>query len=113
MQQPQLPTLPSLQTLEDDCTHSSGESTVLLTSDSPPEKKRNSALDDLFGDVFVTNVVPGTSMFQIVESELANYKVEETMPLNSNPLLCGKQRSSNTLFYQSWPKDIYVSLPHQ
>ena len=46
-----------------------------------------SALDDLFGDVFVTKVVPGKSEFQIVESELANYKVEETMPLNSNPLL--------------------------
>ena len=92
MQQPQLPSLPSLQTLEDDCAHSSGESTVLLTSDSPPEKKRKSALHDLFGDVFVTNVVPGTSMFQIVESELANYKVEETMPLNSNPLLWWKAK---------------------
>ena len=67
-------------------------STVLLTSDSPPEKKRKSALHDLFGDVFVTNVVPGTSVFQIVESELANYKVEETMPLNSNPLLWWKAK---------------------
>ena len=113
MQQPQLPTLPSIQTLEDECAHSSGESTVLLTSDSPPENKMKSGLGDLFGDVFVTKVVPGKSMFQIVESGLANYKVEETMPLNSNPLLCGKQRSSNTLFCQSWPKDIYVSLPHQ
>ena len=26
-------------------------------------------------------------MLQLVESELANYRVEETMPLNSNPLL--------------------------
>lgn len=58
-----------------------------ITSDPPQEKKMTSALDDLFGDVFVTKVVPGKSEFQIVESELANYKVEETMPLNSNPLL--------------------------
>ena len=36
--------------------------------------------------IFLEKVVPGKSMFQIVESELANYKVEETMPLNSNPL---------------------------
>ena len=92
MQQPQLPTLPSLQTLEDDCAHSSGESTVLLTSDSPPENKMKSGLGDLFGDVFVTKVVPGKSMFQIVESGLANYKVEETMPLNSNPLLWWKAK---------------------
>ena len=63
-----------------------------ITTDPPPEKKMKSALDDLFGDVFVTKVVPGKSMFQIVESELANYKVEETMPLNSNPLLWWKAK---------------------
>ena len=41
---------------------------VLLTSDPPPEKKRKSSLDDLFGDLFITKVVPGKSVFQIVES---------------------------------------------
>ena len=50
VQQPQLPTLPSLQTLEDECAHSSGESTVLLTSDPPPKNKMKSGLDDLFGE---------------------------------------------------------------
>lgn len=44
-------------------------------------------MDDLFGDVFITKVRPGKSVLELVESELANYKVEETMPLNSNPLL--------------------------
>ena len=63
-----------------------------IKSDPPPEKKMKSGLDDLFGDVFVTKVVPGKSMFQIVESELANYKVEETKPLNSNPLLWWKAK---------------------
>ena len=85
--QPQLPNLPSLPTLEGEHSNSSGETTVVLTSDPPPEKKRKSALDDLFGDAFITKVRPGKSVLQLVESELANYKVEETMPLNSNPLL--------------------------
>ena len=76
VQQPERATLPSLQTLGDECAHSSGESTVLLTSDPPPENKMKSGLGDLFGDVFLTKVVPGKSMFQIVESELANYKVD-------------------------------------
>ena len=83
----QLPNLPSLPTLEGEHSNSSGETTVVLTSDPPPEKKRKSALDDLFGDVFITKVRPGKSVLQLVESELANYKVEETMPLNSNLLL--------------------------
>lgn len=51
-----------------------------------------SALDDLFGDVCVTKVVPGKSMFEIAESELANYKVEETIRLNTNPLLWWKAK---------------------
>ena len=51
---------------------SSVETTVLLISDPPLEKKRKSALDDIFGDVFVTKVLPGKSVFQIVESEFAN-----------------------------------------
>lgn len=42
--------------------------------------------------IFLEKVVPGKSMFQIVESELANYKVEETMPLNSNPFLWWKAK---------------------
>ena len=92
VQQPERPTLPSLQTLADECAHSSGESTVLPTSDPPPENKMKSGLGDVFRDVFVPKVVPGKSMFQIVESELANYKVEETMPLNSNPLLWWKAK---------------------
>ena len=41
-------------------------------------------MDDLFGDVFVTKVGPGKTVFQIVE--LASYEVEQTMPLNCNLL---------------------------
>ena len=52
----------------------------------PHQKRKKIFLGGSFGDVFITKVVPGKSVFQIVESELANYKTEETMPLNSNPL---------------------------
>lgn len=52
-------------------------------------------------------------MFQIVESELANYKVEETMPLNSNPLLWWKTNELKCPILSKLAKDISVSLPHQ
>ena len=90
--------LSNLQTMEDECAHSRGETTVLLTSDPPPEKKRKSALDDIFGNVFVTTVVPTKSVCQIVESELANYKVKETCRWPVIHCCGGKQMSSNTPF---------------
>ena len=111
--QPQLPNLPSLPTPEGEPSNSSGDTPVVLTSDPPPEKKRKSALDDLFGDVFITKVRPGKSVLQLVESELANYKVEETMPVNSNPLLWWEANELKYPILSKLAKNISVSLPHQ
>ena len=60
-------------------------SQVIHRSTCQLDKEMKSALDDLLG-VFVTQFVPGKSLFQIVKSELASCKVKETMPFNSNPL---------------------------
>lgn len=89
-EQPQLPTLPSpklwrmhvLVSVEKQLFSSQ----VIHRHTCQLDKERKSALDDLLGDVFVTKVVPEKSVFQIVKSELASYKVKETMPFNSNPL---------------------------
>jgi len=90
------------------------QSKIAKTSLGKKEKKRKSALDDLLVDVFITKVGPGKSVLQLVESELASYKVEETMPLNSNPLLWWK---ANELKYpilsKLAKKYLSVSLPHQ
>ena len=60
--------------------------------------------------IFLEKVVPGKSMFQIVESELANYKVEETMPLNSNPLLWWKAKELKYPILSKLAKG-YLCLP--
>ena len=79
----------------------------LFSSQWSPARKEK---EILFGDVFLTKVVLGKSMFQIVESELADYKVEETIPLNSNLLLWWK---ANELKYLILPKlaKWYLCVP--
>lgn len=62
---------------------------VVVKSESPA-KKRKCALDDLFGEVFVTKVEPAKSLKSRVEHEIVNYKCEESMPLDSDPLLWWK-----------------------
>lgn len=50
-------------------------------------KKPKCALDDLFGDVFVTRVEPGKDLTERVQLELKNYRAEPLLPLNSCPLI--------------------------
>ena len=59
---------------------------------SPPEKKQKttSALKDLFGDVFITKVEPGESLFERVDSKINLYRTEPNIELDSDPLLLWK-----------------------
>jgi hypothetical protein len=59
---------------------------------SPPEKKQKttSALKDLFGDVFITKVEPGESLFERVDSKINLYRTEPNIALDSDPLLWWK-----------------------
>lgn len=52
-----------------------------------PAKKRKCALDDLFGEVYDTKAKPAKSLKSRVEHEIVNCKYEESMPLDSDPLL--------------------------
>ncbi|KAJ8311884.1 hypothetical protein KUTeg_010561 [Tegillarca granosa] len=49
-------------------------------------ENRRQNFDDLFGDVFVTKIVPEKSVLQCVETEINNYKAESNIQLNSDPL---------------------------
>ena len=61
----------------------------VIKSESPARKKK-CALDDWFGEVFVTEVEPAKSLKSRVEYKIVNYKCESSMPLDSNPLLWWK-----------------------
>ena len=52
---------------------------------SPPKKKQKttSALKDLFGDIFITKVEPGESLFECVDSKINLYRTEPNIELDS------------------------------
>ena len=60
------------------------------SDESPPHKK--SAMEELLGDIYVTNVVLGPSLYQQVNAELLQYHAEPTIPLDSNPLAWWHQK---------------------
>ncbi|XP_046559440.1 E3 SUMO-protein ligase ZBED1-like [Haliotis rubra] len=63
------------------------EASDLKQSVTPDVKEENtSAMDDLFGDVFVTHVQTAKSSYARVEEEVSTYKAEDCIPLNSDPL---------------------------
>ncbi|XP_071105253.1 E3 SUMO-protein ligase ZBED1-like [Haliotis cracherodii] len=49
-------------------------------------KQESSAMEELFGDVFVTHVQPAKSTLQLLEEEVSVYKGEECIPLLCDPL---------------------------
>lgn len=57
-----------------------------LQKKSEQAKPACGALDMLFGDVFISSVVPAKSSTERIESELNCYKEESVLPLNANPL---------------------------
>lgn len=52
----------------------------------PPIKEEKHSMDDLFGDVFITNIEKPPSVHDRIQSELSLYKTEAPTPLQSNPL---------------------------
>ena len=68
----------------------------VIKSESPARKK-TFALDDLFGEVCVTEVEPVKSLKSRVEHEIVNYKCESSMPLDFNPLFWWKVHQKHIL----------------
>lgn len=67
----------------------------LKAPDSPPRKK--TAMSELFGDVFITSVVPGSgrSLQQQIEEELCKFKAEPCIAPERNPLDWWKSNELN------------------
>ena len=63
------------------------ETSVKSDSDaSPPKKKfKCSAMEDLFGDCFVTKTEK-KSVHEMTDAEIHWYKTDNSLPVNSNPL---------------------------
>jgi hypothetical protein len=57
------------------------------TGNTPPLKKHKCALDDLFGEIFLTKVEPAKCLKSRIDFEIINFKFKPNMPLNSDPLL--------------------------
>ena len=55
--------------------------------------KDNSALNDLFGDVFVTHVEGPKSSYERLELEIVAYKSEQSIPLCSDPITWWKSKA--------------------
>ena len=76
----------------------------------PPTKKQKCALDDLFGEVFVSKVEPAKSLKSNIEHELVTYKSEDSMPLNSDPLLWWRNHESKYPLLATLAKK-YLCIP--
>lgn len=104
--------LPELPVMPDDLggmPENPNAETDLKTSE-PPMKKSKCALDDIFGDVFVTKIEPGQTLETRVENEIMSYKSESNMPLNSNPLEWWKVREQSYPLLSKLAK-MYLCIP--
>lgn len=89
---PVFPTLPNDQRAEETSMEDTAAS-YTLDLDEPPTKK--SALDDLFGDVFVVKIEPAKPLESRIQNELDIYKSAESIPLSADPLDWWQKQESN------------------
>lgn len=107
---PSLPVAPHLELTEPSTSAETPSSESEIPVEEPPKKKSKSALEDLFGDVFVTKVEPGQSVENRVDNELLAYKSENPMPLNTSPLEWWKLNEMNYPLLSKLAK-MYHSIP--
>ncbi|XP_069105739.1 E3 SUMO-protein ligase ZBED1-like [Argopecten irradians] len=89
------PPLPSMSSSSTSALTNTEASDANSDDSATPCKKSKSALQDLFGEVFVTCVEPAVSLKTRIELELVNYKSTQNMPLDADPLLWWKQQELN------------------
>lgn len=119
-QEPPLPILPgnttvtdapSLASSVDSCSSTSIDPFVDHSPDQEPSmKRRKSAMSDLFGEIFITKVEPAKSVEHRFEHELANYKAEDSIPLEADPLNWWKEHQLNYPLLSNLAK-YYLCVP--
>ena len=91
------PSYPALPTLLPTADQDPNQSRLPTPDQSPPKKRAKSAIDDIFGDVFITSVEPATkaSLLQRAEQEVKTYCDSfPCIPLTDNPLMWWKTHQS-------------------
>ena len=112
---------PPLPTLHAECQElpvTDAMAPPTLTIEEPPDKRKCrptemtpcTALDDLFGDVFVTHVEAPKSAIEQLELELINYKSEASITMSSDPLAWWNSKKSVYPKLSKMAK-YYLSIP--
>ncbi|XP_046542888.1 E3 SUMO-protein ligase ZBED1-like [Haliotis rubra] len=100
--QPPLPVLPQTDSQPPECNDTETGGTQTCTSDSVSDsetpgpsqpKKTKSAIEEIFGEVFITHVQEAKPLSASIEEEVQKYKLEECIPLTENPLLWWKMNA--------------------
>lgn len=77
---------------------------------SPENQKNETALETVFGDVFVTQIEPAKNIQQLVETEMSAYKNEPVEILSGNPLLWWKTHQGSYHCLAKMAKS-YLGIP--
>ena len=86
-----LPPLPALPAMHDEQNEPNKVEVI------PLKKSKSSVLDELLGDVYVTHITqaePRKTPMEKAQSEISNYKDEQPIILNDNPLLWWKSHET-------------------
>ncbi|XP_046559244.1 E3 SUMO-protein ligase ZBED1-like [Haliotis rubra] len=92
--QPPQPVLPQTHSQPPECHDTETGGTQTCTSDSVSDsetpgpsqpKKTKSAIEETFGEVFITHVQEAKPHSASIEEEVQKYKLEECIPLTENP----------------------------
>lgn len=100
LEEPKLYVLPSASDLPVPAAEASASpdlSIELDDSEKPPPAKKP-AMSCLLGDMYIVKVEKAKSIQDRVSDEITNYKLEEPIRTNENPLVCGKVKNTNIPF---------------
>ena len=74
-------------------TTSATTANLELELTGPPPLKKKSAMDNLFGDIYITKVEPATkTKVQVSQEEIQNFNALDPVNINTDPLMWWKEK---------------------